>query len=203
LKLTSDQSDILSEIVNIGIGRAAASLSDLVGKKIDLFIPHITLSSVEELNSHFPSLSGTPKTMVLQEFSGKLSGRAILAFPQKSSLQLAQILGELDSEPEELDLDLCGILTEVGNIVLNGVLGSMGNLLESNLEYTVPELAFTNNLVELLTQTDMSENSDNVLVLLADARFHVAESEINGSLIIVFKIGDIQNAIDQLTTVSQ
>ena len=49
--------------------------------------------------------------------------------PQDNSgVRLAQILGGVAHSSHELDLELSGILTEVGNIMINGVLGSLANL---------------------------------------------------------------------------
>ena len=50
--LTDEQQDILTELVNIGVGRAAASLSELVGKRIDLNVPKLVICDPETLNTY-------------------------------------------------------------------------------------------------------------------------------------------------------
>ena len=60
MSLSPDQIDKLTEIVNIGFGRAAASLSSLVQQRILLSVPEIRICSVEEL----PAYLGLPNPQV-------------------------------------------------------------------------------------------------------------------------------------------
>ena len=43
MPLTADQEDALREIFTIGIGRAAATLSELLGTRIEMAVPRVTL----------------------------------------------------------------------------------------------------------------------------------------------------------------
>lgn len=43
LELTAMQIDALTEIVNIGVGRAASSLSDIIGAHILLKVPDVNI----------------------------------------------------------------------------------------------------------------------------------------------------------------
>lgn len=200
MKLTGEQHDILTELVNIGVGRAAASLSDLVGKRIDLSVPCLAICDLATLSTHLTSEGGRLDTLLVQDFRGTVSGRAVLAFPQTSGLKLGQILGDLDALPDEFDLDLTGILTEVANIVLNGVLGSISNMLESKLSYSVPAFSNGCNIMDLLASNRPEAEAANPTVVFADTRFRVAQSEISGSLVIVFELGDLESALNTLTS---
>ena len=141
---TSDHLDALTEVVNIGVGRAAAALSELLGSRIDLTVPTVSLLKFSELSEE---VSSKLDTSIIQDFVGPTSGRAILAFPDASALKLGQILADLDDIPPELDFDLQDVLNEVGNIVLNGVLGSLSNIVKGSLQYTVPVLATETSLI--------------------------------------------------------
>lgn len=198
--LTDDQQDVLTELVNIGVGRAAASLSELVGKRIDLNVPRLVICDPETLETYLDANGERLDTVLCQMFRGTVSGRACLAFPKTSSLKLGQILGDLDSLPDELDLDLTGILTEVANIVLNGVLGSISNMLESTLTYSVPELSINCEISDLLDTACADSESPPTTIIYADTRFEVAESKINGSLVIVFELGDLESALQTLAS---
>lgn len=50
MKLTALQEDALTEVINIGFGRAAASLSKLTGQRVQLEAPHITMCPIDELS---------------------------------------------------------------------------------------------------------------------------------------------------------
>ncbi len=193
-----EEADALTEVVNIGVGRAAAALSDLIGERIELSVPRVQLMTLAAIQPNGPHLEGDLDTSVIQDFEGPTSGRAILAFPGSSALKLGQILADLDETPTELDFDLQDVLNEVGNIVLNGVLGSLSNLLQDNLRYTVPSLSTETSLLQLVTSELSKHSDDDLPVLVADTKFLVSARNISGSLILLFDAGGIKAITDCL-----
>lgn len=200
MPLTLEQQDALTEVVNIGVGRAAASLCDLIDRPIELKVPRVcecSINSLRELGRGDHTLD----TSVAQDFSGSVNGRAVLAFPRSSGVLLASTLGEQQNGPEfqdELDLDLAGILEEVGNIVLNAVLGSMANLFQGELFYSVPRLESELSAAELIADFNAGEDDPDPTFLVADAHFRVAGSTIDGTLLLAFGMEDIQAKLDSL-----
>jgi chemotaxis protein CheC len=75
-----------------------------------------------------------------QVFEGDITGRAFLIFPDTKSLELvrAVIGGELTLE-EIIELEQ-EALAEIGNIILNGCLATIANLLQRNLKMSLPEI---------------------------------------------------------------
>ena len=196
--LKDEQRDALTELVNIGVGRAAASLSDLTGERVELSIPRVMLCDLERLND-LVQVEGEPfDTLVFQDFTGELSGRAVLAFPRASGMKLGKLLGNLDSLPNEMDLDLSGILMEVGNIVLNGVLGSMANMTGTKLSCAVTELLTGQDMPAALADRTSTEAPDGRSVLLARVRFHVATRDISGSIALLFEFGGVESLLQAL-----
>lgn len=196
MRLTEDHIDALTEIVNIGVGRSAASLSELTDRHIALRVPAITPWTPQgDADDAHKSLN----TSVTQDFSGSLEGRALLSFPSASGVALARLLsGEEDGEPDELEMDLAGILEEVGNIVLNGVLGSLSNVIEGNLDYTVPRLTTDRLAQDVLAEHRTTDGLTGQTILVADTHFEVSESEIGGSLLLVFDMRQMESLLDNL-----
>lgn len=199
--LTNDQLDALTEVVNIGVGRAAASLCDLVDDSIALQVPQIRMCMPADLRR--PAESGEPPldTSVLQDFDGAISGRALLAFPASSGVALAKLLGEEADPDDELELDLAGILEEVGNIVLNAVLGSLANLFEGEFEYSVPRLAADTPVDQVISGSNAAEPDRTML--MADTHFAVADSEISGSLLLAFSMNQMTSLLDRLIVATE
>jgi chemotaxis protein CheC len=202
MRLTSDQHDALVELVNIGVGRAAAALSDLAAARVELSVPNVIICSLEELKIQVESNLEPFETLICQDFKGGLSGRAVLAFPRTSALKFVQLLGNLSAVPVERDLDLSGILMEVGNIVLNSVMGSIGNISGVKLACLLPEVSTDNSVVTVmaahLAQGEPMEHS----VFLADVQFQVAERDIRGSIAILFEVGGISTLLKSLMVYS-
>ncbi len=204
MKLSFDQDDAITEIVNIGAGKAAASLSQLIGERITLSIPGIVVCGQDELEEILSQRAEQLDTSVVQDFSGSIRGQAVLAFPRLSGVKLGQVLAGLDETPGELDLDLSEILEEVGNIVLNGVLGSISNLLATGLTYSVPRLHADTDVRFLINarSNDAAHAADNDSTgvagghLLANAQFEVASRSISGSLLIMFGLGSLETVLE-------
>ncbi len=191
MKLTEEQTDALTEVVNIGVGRAAASLSQLIDERIKLSVPSIQTCSLAELTEYVRRGQEPLDTLVAQDFHGVTNGRSLLGFTRSSSIKLAQILAGCDEDMDELDSDLCGILEEVGNIVLNAVLGSFANMMGTSLSYTVPELHTEASIESLIIGRISSSDAGEECILVADANFDVARLQIDGSLVIAFELDGI------------
>lgn len=178
--------DALTELMNIGVGRAAAMLSDLIGMRIDLSVPSIRLCSANTLAPiSQPPLNSEQVTVIVQSFAGAISGRAALVFTRRNGLALAKLLTGQEAG-EELDAELSSVLLEVGNIVLNGILGSLSNMARANLTYSVPEIASMDQLhLDVQTPVDRSK------MLAGDVNFWVEARMIDGSVAILFELDSI------------
>lgn len=195
MKLNSDQSDVLAEVVNIGVGRAAASLSELIGMRIEIVVPTVKVLNPRQAAE---MLGEGDSTSISQEFSGIVSGRAALVFPQGSGIALAKLLTDRTEAVAEFDIELSGVLTEVGNIVLNCIMGTLANMLDTRLDYTVPQFSTVSIIREFLLKSDTASGEATGDVLIADAQFQVSQRDISGSLITVFELGSIEHMLEIL-----
>jgi chemotaxis protein CheC len=134
------QLDALTEMVNIGVNRAAASLREMVGEQVHLSVPKVTLVSRDDAIATLSASESVNLVGVHQVFEGEITGRALLIFPDTKSLELVRAVagGELSLE-EIIELEH-EALAEVGNIVLNGCLATMANMLQRNLKMSLPEI---------------------------------------------------------------
>ena len=112
--------DALTERVNIGVGRAATSLREMVGEQVFLSVPNIALVSREQAVAILGQRENSQLVGVHQVFEGDITGRALLIFPETKSLELVRALtgGELPLE-EIIDLEE-EALAQTGNVILNG-----------------------------------------------------------------------------------
>ena len=132
--------DALTELVNLGVGRAALSLRELVGEEVLLTVPAISTVSPEQA----AEMIGGPRVgelvAVEQVFEGDVKGRALLIFPEANSLELVRAVTHdtvpADQIPELAPEALC----ETGNVVLQACLGTIANNLRRTLAMTVPQL---------------------------------------------------------------
>jgi chemotaxis protein CheC len=77
---------------------------------------------------------------VHQVFEGDITGRAMLIFPEANSLEIVRAVagGHLSLE-DIMDLEQ-EALAETGNLILNGCLATIANMLERSLKMSLPEI---------------------------------------------------------------
>ncbi len=177
LVLSDLEHDALTEIVNIGVSRAASSLRKMIGEEVLLSVPSIEIMAPH----HAARLIGERETdnlvAIQQQFEGAFSGRALLIFPEATSLDLVKAIIGSDVPPEQIvDMEQ-EALAETGNIILNGCLATMANMLKRSLNISLPEV-IRGDGTRLFTHAH--ERSGEGLVLFLYINFSVRNHDIRG-----------------------
>jgi chemotaxis protein CheC len=195
--LSADHLDALQEFINIGVGRAAGLLNDMLECPISLRIPKVEVFEAAQLQQKLEKrFNGDFFSTVRLKFSGKFSGTAELLFPTESASTLISVLTGEDSESIDLDAVKIGTLSEVGNIVINGVMGSISNLLGQHLCYAIP--IYLEDTIQHLFLSSIRDSE--TIFLLAQTRFEIEQLEVIGDIILIFEVssfGALIAAIDQ------
>lgn len=198
MHISPDHLDALQELLNIGVGRAAGSLNQMLEKPIRLHIPSIQLGKLDELSQDIQLNKEDTLSSVQLPFKGPFTGSACLLFPTESAAALVMALTGETEDSDTMDSLREATLTEIGNIVLNGVMGSLANILQHQITYSVPFYQET-SLRGLLkpAPSDLSE-----MVLWAQTHFTIEEYDLTGDIMLMFGIPDLGlliNAIGQLS----
>jgi chemotaxis protein CheC len=196
IKLSEMEIDVLTEIVNIGVGRAAGSLSDIIGEHINLKVPSVDVFPFDKLPEVLSDFVHQKHSSVFQGFRGDFSGTSALLFPPESAVRLVSVLTGGDVDSLTLDAVRSGTLVEIGNIVINAVLGTMGNMLKSDFVFSLPEYREIENVTDILS-VDGSKK-DKGYIMLAEANFHIKALEINGFIFIIFRLESIKSLIEMI-----
>lgn len=194
--LSNEQLDALAEFVNVGVGRAAAALNDLVSNHVELSVPQVQLLTLDEMNRALGGMANEPVSSVQMGFHGSLDGSAFLVFPSASAAKLVALLTGDDSRTEDLDSIRAGTLTEIGNILINSVVGTLSNILGHPLQYSLP--VYAEEPVAGLLATQRRESQP--LILMAKTSFVIRQMQIEGNLLLLFELKSFDSlltAIDQ------
>jgi chemotaxis protein CheC len=184
MKLTDKQLDILTELINIGVGRGASVLNTMIRSHIKLDVPFLKVLEFSEFKMEMKALDSDKFAVVELAFEGAFSGISELIFPTESAAKLVKIIASEDSKGFDLDSIRAGTLAEIGNIVLNGVMGSISNMLQSHFRYSVPNFK-EGTVDELFKSFDSGFEST---ILMARTRFTVEELKIEGDLVLFFEM---------------
>jgi chemotaxis protein CheC len=132
--------DALTELVNIGVSRAASSLRKMVGNQVLLSVPSVEVVSHATAATLIGQRESDQLVAVRQDFDGAFSGRALLIFPEANSLELVRAVAGHTMTVEEAREIEDEALSETGNIVLNGCLATMANMLREPLQMSLPQV---------------------------------------------------------------
>jgi chemotaxis protein CheC len=189
--LSELQRDAITELLNIGMGRAAAALSEMVSEEVHLSVPSVEVLSRTEA-AH--KINGNPHkriAAVRQHFQGPFWGDAILLFPQEKSLELVRILLREENIPldtlTELERDA---LTEVGNIILNSCLSSLGDMLNYEVTSHLP-VFITGTATEVLENDNTHSPQQDDVVMFLRMDFALRSKDISGYVAFILEIPSI------------
>jgi chemotaxis protein CheC len=188
LLLTGLERDALTEVINIGVSRAAKNLSRMVKEQVHLSIPRTEIMSRDRAVEWLSRRENSSLVAVGQDFRGSFSGQALLIFPEKTSLELVRsILDDTLSLEEIVDLEQ-EALAEIGNVVLNGCLVVMANMLKQGLNMSLPRVMRGSSQVVLL---GADENDPGEMVLFLTIDFAVRARSINGYIALLMDLPSI------------
>jgi chemotaxis protein CheC len=132
--------DALTELVNLGVSRAASNLALMVREEVVLTVPKVALLSRNDAIRTLGERAAKSLVAVHQTFEGAIVGRALLIFPEEKSLELVRsLVGSELSNEEIIELEQ-EALAETGNVILNSCLATIANSLQSNLKMSLPEV---------------------------------------------------------------
>ncbi len=199
MSLDSLHQDLLSEVFNLGAGRAAASLAELLGNgvEIELSVPQLEIISLGGMASRIQQDDQDPYCGISLEHSGDLCGTSILVYSQEESLRLVALLmggmgGDLGESSEFTDMHEDALL-EVGNLVLNACLSSVANFLSVEFEANVPTIR-SGSCERILTHNGTHPLEQ--LVLYVRIAFGISDEGLDGHIGLCLDI----EAMEALTT---
>ncbi len=184
MTLDSLHKDLLGEVFNLGAGRAAASLSELLGNdlEIGLSVPRTDVLTMTEMAELIQDGKDEEFCGVSLNHKGELSGDSFLVYTHKESMRLVQLLmggglgQEVGDRADFTDMHEDALL-EVGNLVLNACLSSVANFLSLEFESDVPHL-YSGDCMKIISNDGVFPVDQ--LVLYVQIAFSIEDEGLNG-----------------------
>ncbi|MEM9446365.1 MAG: chemotaxis protein CheC [Verrucomicrobiota bacterium] len=198
LDLTEDQIDALKEIANVGLGRAAGLLNDMLSMHVELCIPEVVGVPPEYLHEALADYDEGLFSIVELPFQGDYGGVSSLLFPPKSAANLISAVTDEKVDAENISSLHIEIMHELGSIVLNGIMGSFSNILGSNLRFSLP--SYSENTLDVI-EAKYKERPEIILILIK-TKFTVVQENIEGHIMLFFEVASFNyliKAIDELS----
>lgn len=190
--LSALEIDALTEIFNIGIGRAAHSLNQMVSQPVDLMIPEIEILPNKEAKFRLAFDQDMEISAVTQCFEGDFKGQALLIFSKESGLKLVSVLLGNKIPIEDLSELEQDSLVEIGNVILNACFGTVINFLKSSITIEMPEF-IQGNINHIFNYS-----SENDWSLYINVKFSLPNENVEGHISFIMDITSLENFQDSV-----
>lgn len=139
-QLKPDDHDQLKELVNIGVSHASTSLSQMVGKRMNISVPELAIKNAET-SSAFIENPNEITVAVLLHVTGGIDGYVFLLFPRDAAIHLLEsISGKTVGDLRALTKFDRSIFQELGNVITGGMLQGLSKFLHCELVHSVPDV---------------------------------------------------------------
>ena len=186
--ITTAETDLLQEIMNIAFGRAASDLAEYIDIFVILNPPIIKVLHAFDLPSYLNNeIKDYDKVSVVeQNFWGKFKGNAFLVFPSGTGKRMISLFDSenkfFESEPTyELEKET---FLEIGNILIGACIGKIAELLGDVTTYSPPRVVVENSLRGVVY--DNLSDPDNLAIVLRTV-FEFNEKNVSGYMFILTK----------------
>lgn len=178
VEISELQRDALAELFNVGVGRAASTLSQIVGQEVELSAPVVNLVQPSQVGRILMGSAFRKLSTVSQDFSGPFDARAMLVFPEANALVIVSHMLDADMSPEELSEFEQEAMCEVGNIILNACVSALADLFEVEFhgDFPVHQFSDTNSIA-------LFGDDDTQAVLALQVNLSISKEEIEGHLL--------------------
>ncbi len=197
MKITIEQLDAIKELFNMGVGRGASILSQMVDSRVHLEVPKVEIFPSSDIEGLKTSIGLNESSSVNMTFSGSFDGNVSLLIPPDSATILVAALTNEEPGPMQLDPVRAGTLCEVGNMIINGLMGSITNVLKKSIDYGLPQ--YTEG--ELDNILDLQSDGEDTNICIATTTMNIENLEVCGKLLVVFKVGYLQELLSAIDAI--
>jgi chemotaxis protein CheC len=185
--------DAITETINIGLGKSASLMNQMTGSHIRLSVPKLSVVRFKDLDFANGSLMGEEvMSTVMLEFQGNFSGVTAILFPPDSAASLVMLLSGENEPGPEMDALRSETLKEVGNIIINSVMGSISNILSQHLSFSLP--VYYEGKMSAVTATRRTIKEDD-WVIVAHTQFLIESKNIEWKILLLLEVGSLEHLI--------
>jgi chemotaxis protein CheC len=181
--------DAVAEVLNVGMGSAAAALSEMINDEVKLSVPGVEFVSRLEATHIIGNKAKSDVSGVHQHFQGAFGGDAMLLFPEEQSLELVRaVLQQDDMALKDLTDMEQEAMTEIGNVILNACLCSMADMFGKEMQGDIPEFV-QGSLAQIFSAE--GEIESEAIVLLLNMGFAVDTRNIQGYVTFLMDVDSV------------
>ncbi len=187
--------DVLKEVINIGGGHAATSLSQLIEKPVHMTVPVIEMMEYADVYEQIMPEEAVIKAVIIK-MMGDAEGVFLFTVDQQvSETIVAMMLPENTPYSEDL---ANSALQELVNILVNSFLNAVMKLMDANLITSVP-IVIEDMFGAIMSSVYLEQNQYDDSIMIIKNEFYYLGDRLESSLYFVPKPGIIEKMLTALT----
>ncbi len=150
--LSDIEKDALGEIGNISMGTAATTLSVLLGRRVSITTPKVSISTLNEIKRQYP----LPYLVIEVGYTQGLQGTNMLAVREQDALIIADLMmgGDGTNPPTELNELYMSAVSEAMNQMMGSTATSISTVFKKKVDIAPPKV----NLLDFAVDTNITNS---------------------------------------------
>lgn len=199
--LSDIEKDALGEIGNISMGSAATTLSVLLGRRVSITTPRVSISSLKEIQNQYP----LPYLVIEVGYTEGVMGTNLLAMREQDALIIADLMMGSDgtNPPTQLNELYMSAVSEAMNQMMGSVATSMSTVFRKKIDISPPNVTLVDFAAESSITNAVNREDSIVRVAFRMEVEDLIDSEIMQILPVdVAKgmVGNLMNAVEEPAT---
>ena len=187
--------DVLKEIINIGGGHAATSLSQLIDKPVHMTVPVIEMMDYAAVFEQIMPEETVIKAIIVR-MMGDAEGVFLFTVDQQFSKDLVAMMLPENTTYSEVMAD--SALQELVNILVNSFLNAVMKLIDRNLITSVP-IMIEDMFGAIMSSAYMEQSQYDDSIMIIKNEFYYLGDRLESSLYFIPKPGIIEKMLTALT----
>jgi chemotaxis protein CheC len=183
-KLQPFHLDALREMGNVGAGNAATALSQLLNRRVEMNVAHVTLVSTDSLADYLGEHPDEVAAVQIPVY-GEARARVLIFYDlERLGALLSLLLGRPAADPNKLSELERSAVQEISSILTGAYLNAINGLIRVQLIHGLPSLTF--DRADAVLQSILMEFEQNQgWALVIETEFSEAGQVLAGKFILI------------------
>ncbi|HEY4650174.1 MAG TPA: chemotaxis protein CheC [Pontibacter sp.] len=197
--VTELERDVIKEILNIGLARAADSFATIAKDKVLLKVPDIQLIEVKELLQLVAKYEST-HFIIQSDIKGDFNGATLMLFSDEHIKRLSEVcLNMVEIQKGSVNAMQESLLLEISNIITGALVTQLANILKANI-YGSPPKAPKSHIADSLKDILVQHPLFQPLVFTVITRFTHNYRSVELPLLLFFDTGTFLKILEIIRT---
>ncbi|WP_425061357.1 flagellar motor switch phosphatase FliY [Sporomusa carbonis] len=195
--LSDIEKDALGEIGNISMGTAATTLSVLLGRRVSITTPKVSISTLNEIKRQYP----LPYLVIEVGYTQGILGTNILAMREQDALIIADLMmgGDGTNPPSELNELYMSAVSESMNQMMGSTATSISTIFKKKVDIAPPKV----NLLDFAVDPNVTNVISGEEALVCVSFRMEVEELIDSELMQILPLNVAKEMVENLMTAVQ